>query len=60
MSYIKKCNRCGKEMSKDSPDNEMHFTKKRNTKWGYDDVIHLCDKCIEKFDNFMNGGKINK
>ena len=57
MSYIKKCNRCGKEMNKDSSDNEMHFTKKRNTRWGYDDIIHLCDKCLEKFDDFMENKK---
>ncbi len=53
MTYIKKCNRCGKEIAEQANDNELHFTKQRNTKYGYDKLMHLCDGCLKDFDEFM-------
>ena len=45
MTYIRKCNRCGKEIGEDvqANDNELHFTKQRNTRYGYDKCMHLCN-----------------
>lgn len=55
MSYKRICNRCVKEIGEgiQSDDNELHFTKKRNTRYGYDELIHLCDDCLKEFDIFM-------
>ena len=53
--YKRICDRCGKEIGEgfQDEDNELHFTKKRNTRWGYDKLMHLCNKCLEDFDKFM-------
>ncbi len=53
------CDRCNKEMGLEmsSNDNELHFTKKRNTRYGYDKLIHLCNNCMINFDKFMDGEK---
>ena len=55
MTYMKQCNRCGKDISEgvQCDDNELHFTKKRNTRFGYDSCIHLCNDCLKDFDEFM-------
>ena len=55
MTYKRICDRCGKDMGKgiQNDDNELHFTKKRNTRWGYDKLLHLCDDCLKDFDKFM-------
>ena len=45
------CDKCGKEVF--GVDNEIHFTKYRHTRYGYDNLIHLCDDCLKKFDEFM-------
>jgi len=47
------CDRCGAELDKDENDNELHFTKKRNTMYGYDKSINLCSDCLKKFEIFM-------
>lgn len=59
MTYIKKCNRCGADIGEgiQCDDNELHFTKKRNTAFGYDECIHLCNVCLNEFDKFMQGDK---
>ncbi len=56
MTFKKICNRCEKDISEgiQDDDNELHFTKKRNTIWGYDECIHLCTACLQVFDDFMN------
>ena len=53
------CDRCGKELKQGASanDNELHFTKKRNTRFGYDDLLQLCDNCLEDFDKFMKEKK---
>jgi len=55
MAYKRICNRCGKDVGKgiESNDNELHFTKKRNTRYGYDELLHLCNECLNDFDKFM-------
>lgn len=55
MAFKRICDRCEKDIGEgiQSDDNELHFTKKRNTRWGYDDRFHLCDDCLKAFDNFM-------
>jgi len=55
MTYVRKCNRCGKELGEgvELNDNELHFTKKRNTRFGYDECMHLCNECLQGFDKFM-------
>ena len=45
------CDRCGEEIGSD--DNELHFTKVRNTRFGYDKLMHLCESCLKQFDEFM-------
>ena len=62
MSYMKKCDRCGKDISEgvQCDDNEFHFTKKRNTRFGYDKCIHLCNECLKEFDEFMLKEVVNK
>jgi len=56
MSYKRICNRCGKDIGEgiQSDDNELHFTKKRHTRFGYDNLIHLCNDCLKEFDKFMD------
>jgi len=55
MTYKRVCDRCGKEIGEGFQDheNELHFTKQRNTRFGYDKLMHLCDDCLTKFDEFM-------
>lgn len=59
--YKKICDRCGAEIKKEGNDNELdnklHFTKKRNTRYGYDNLFHLCDDCLNEFDKFMEAKK---
>ena len=59
MAYKRICNRCGKDVGEgiECDDNELHFTKKRNTRFGYDELIHLCDGCLDNFDKFMETTK---
>lgn len=53
MSFKKICDRCGEDIDKDGDDNELHFTKLRNTRYSYDKLLHLCDDCLKDFDDFM-------
>lgn len=55
MSFKRVCNRCGKDIGEgiQDEDNELHFTKKRNSRFGYDDLFHLCNDCLKEFDEFM-------
>ena len=53
MSVIYKCDRCGALMEKERSENELYFTGIRNSRWGYDTSMHLCDSCIKKFWTFM-------
>ncbi len=46
------CDRCGADIL--GEDNELHFTKKRNTRYGYDKLINLCNGCLDSFDKFMS------
>jgi 5-methylcytosine-specific restriction endonuclease McrA len=46
------CDKCGTEVY--STDNEIHFTKYRHTRFGYDNLIHLCDDCLKRFDKFLS------
>lgn len=58
MTYKKFCNRCGKEMDEAGSDNELYFTAKRHSRYGYDDKLNLCNDCLVDFnEKFMNGGK---
>ena len=50
MTLMQKCDRCGEIMEGELGDNEMHFTKRRNSAYGYDVSIHLCDKCLKDFE----------
>ena len=51
--YIRKCDRCGKEIEKGEPDNELAYTHTRGSMYGYDKAINLCKECNEKFLEFM-------
>jgi hypothetical protein len=51
------CDRCGAELDDGGNDNELHFTKKRITRYGYDKLIHLCDICLKDFNKFINSEK---
>ena len=51
------CDRCEKELEQDGNENEFHFTCKKNTQYGYDKCINLCDKCIEDFKTFIENKK---
>ena len=52
------CDRCEAEIDKEGNENELHFTKKRATRFGYDDELNLCDVCIKAFfDSFMKQRK---
>ena len=42
------CDRCDKQIP-ENIDNEIHFTGKRNTRFGYDKRINLCNMCLENF-----------
>ncbi len=55
MTFKRICNRCGKDIGEgiQDEDNELHFTKKRNTAFGYDNCMHLCNDCLKEFDQFM-------
>ena len=55
MTYKRFCNRCGKDIGEgiQTDDNELHFTKQRNTRFGYDKQMHLCDNYLKDFDKFM-------
>ena len=59
MTYIRRCNRCGKDIGEgiQSEDNELHFTKQRNTRFGYDKLLHLCNNCLKEFDKYMENSK---
>ncbi len=61
MTYKSFCDRCKKDISEglQSDDNELHFTKKRRTRYGYDKLLHLCDKCLKDFDKFILEKKKN-
>ena len=48
------CDRCDKQIP-ENIDNEIHFTGKRNTRFGYDKRINLCNMCLEKFETFLKG-----
>ena len=47
---MQKCDRCGGIEGCTLGENEMHFTKQRNSRFGYDVQIHLCNKCLEDFE----------
>jgi len=51
--YIRKCDRCGKEIEEGEPDNELAYTHTRGSMYGYDKGINLCKECNEKFLEFM-------
>jgi len=55
MAYKRFCDRCGKDIGNgiQGSDNELMFTKKRNTRFGIDKRMHLCDVCLKGFDKFM-------
>jgi len=52
------CDKCGKEISEDA-DNEIYFTRTRNTRYGYDKRINLCNGCLDKFDNWLKKKDLN-
>lgn len=51
--FKKICDRCEVEIDIDGDDNELYFTKQRNTRFGYDKAYHLCKKCLNDFNIFM-------
>jgi len=55
MAYRRFCDRCGKDIGEiiQTDDNELHFTKKRKTRFGYDKQMHLCDDCLKDFNKFI-------
>ncbi len=56
MSYMRRCDRCGKDIGDgiQTDDNELLFTKSRNTRFGIDKRMHLCNDCLKEFDKFMD------
>ena len=59
MTFRRMCDRCVKDIGEgiQDEDNELHFTSKRNTRWGYDKLLHLCNDCLKEFDEFMENKK---
>ena len=55
MAYKRFCDRCGKDIGEgiQTCDNELMFTKTRNTRFGIDKRMHLCNDCLNDFDKFM-------
>jgi len=47
------CDRCGVEIKKEGNENELRYTKKRNTRYGYDKLINLCSHCMDDFKKFI-------
>ena len=57
MGHQLTCDRCGKVKPTDEADYEIHITKVRNSRYGYDKAQNLCKGCFKAFEIFMHKKK---
>ena len=50
--YKKICDRCEKEIPKEI-DNVLELRKITKTRYGRNKLYHLCNNCLEYFEEFM-------